>query len=72
MVQEAKSLPGVGSRLAEKIWEIVERGELRKLDELTSLEETKALELFTNVWGAGNAIHNYRVVRKNGPLDAIV
>jgi len=23
------------------------------LDELTSLEETKALELFTNVWGAG-------------------
>ena len=52
-VQEAKSLPGVGHRLAEKIWEIVESGELRKLHELTSLEETKALEVFTNVWGAG-------------------
>jgi len=46
-------LRGVGHRLAEKIWEIVESGQLRKLDELTSLEETKALELFTNVWGAG-------------------
>jgi len=32
----------------------MESGELRKLNELTSLEETKALELFTNVWGAGN------------------
>jgi len=47
-------VPGVGSRLAEKICEIVERGELRKLDELTSLDETKALELFTNVCGAGS------------------
>jgi len=53
LVQEARSLPGVGCRLAEKIWEIVESGKLRRLDELTSEEETKSLELFTNVWGAG-------------------
>jgi len=51
--QEAQSLPGVGRQLAEKISEILQSGELRKLNELTSLEETKALELFTNVWGAG-------------------
>ena len=51
--QEASCLPGIGRRLAQKIWEIVESGELRKLDELTSLEEAKALEVFTNVWGAG-------------------
>lgn len=37
--QEAKSLPGVGDKLADKIWEIIESGELRKLDELSSQEE---------------------------------
>ena len=51
--QEAKTIPGIGSRLAEKIWEIAESGELRKLNELTSLEENQTLGLFTNVWGAG-------------------
>ena len=51
--QEAKALPGVGQRLADKIWEIVESGELRKLDEITSSEEMKVLELFKNIWGAG-------------------
>lgn len=52
-MQEAKAIPGIGMRLAEKIWEIAESGELQKLKELTSQEEVKALELFTNVWGAG-------------------
>ena len=52
-VQEAESVPGVGRRLAEKVWEIVQSGELRKLDEIASSEETKALQLFTNLWGAG-------------------
>ena len=32
---------GVGEKLANKIWEIVESGELRKLDELSSTEEMK-------------------------------
>ena len=44
---------GVGARLAEKIWEIVESGELRKLNELSGQEEIKALKLFTGLWGAG-------------------
>lgn len=52
-VQEAKALPGIGEKLAEKIWEIIESGELRKLDELTGQEEVQALKLFTNIWGAG-------------------
>ena len=51
--QEAKALPGVGSRLAEKIWEIIESGGLRKLEELSSSEEIQTINLFTNVWGAG-------------------
>jgi DNA polymerase lambda len=46
-------IPGVGVRLAEKIWEIAESGNLQKLEELSSQEEIKALELFKNVWGAG-------------------
>lgn len=51
--EEAKSLHGIGERLAEKIWEIAESGELRKLNELTSREENQAMALFTNIWGAG-------------------
>lgn len=51
--EEAKSLYGVGERLAEKIWEIAESGELRKLNELTSQEENQAMTLFANIWGAG-------------------
>lgn len=52
-LQEARSLYGVGERLAEKIWEIAESGELRKLNELTSQEENQAMALFANIWGAG-------------------
>ncbi|XP_041370367.1 DNA polymerase lambda-like [Gigantopelta aegis] len=51
--EEAKALPGVGSRLADKIWEIIQSGELRKLNEFKSNDEIKVLNMFTNVWGAG-------------------
>ena len=51
--QEAKSLPGIGKRLAEKIWEIAESGELRKLNEFKSSEDLRVLEMFKDVWGAG-------------------
>ncbi|GFO08504.1 DNA polymerase lambda [Plakobranchus ocellatus] len=51
--EEAKSLPGIGARLADKIWEIAQSGELRKLKEFESSEELQVLKLFTNVWGAG-------------------
>ncbi|XP_064600493.1 DNA polymerase lambda-like isoform X2 [Liolophura sinensis] len=51
--EEAKALPGVGSRLADKVWEIAESGELRKLNEFRSSEELQVISLFTDVWGAG-------------------
>ncbi|KAL5021152.1 hypothetical protein ScPMuIL_000307 [Solemya velum] len=51
--EEAKGLPGVGAKLADKIWEIAESGELRKLNEYRSSEDVKILEMFTNIWGAG-------------------
>lgn len=57
--QEAKDLPGVGTRLADKIWEIAESGELRKLNEFRSSDEVKIMEMFGNVWGAG--AHTSRV-----------
>ncbi|CAN7983656.1 unnamed protein product [Ixodes hexagonus] len=51
--EEARSLPKVGERLADKIWEIVERGKLRKLEEFEGQERLVALQLFTKVWGSG-------------------
>ena len=51
--KEAMALPGVGKRLAEKIWEIAESGQLRKLNEFKANDEIKVIETFMNVWGAG-------------------
>jgi DNA polymerase lambda len=51
--EEAMSLNGIGSRLAEKIAEIIEYGDLSKLNELNSREDIAALKLFTNCHGIG-------------------
>ncbi len=48
-------MAGVGRRLAEKIAEIVETGDLRKLDEMSSREDLKAIRMFTGVYGVGPA-----------------
>ena len=53
VIQEAVNIPGVGSKLANKVWEILESGELRKLTELSSGPEYQTLEMFTNIWGVG-------------------
>lgn len=50
--QEACQIPGIGKRMADKIDEIMESGHLRKLDHIG--ESVPVLELFTNIWGAGN------------------
>ena len=49
---------GVGSKLADKIWEIAQSGELRKLNEFQSSEQVQVLKIFTNVWGAGPTTAN--------------
>ncbi|XP_078269420.1 DNA polymerase lambda isoform X2 [Rhinoraja longicauda] len=49
--QEACEIPGIGKRLAEKIWEILQTGHLRKLDNLD--ESVSVLGTFANIWGAG-------------------
>ncbi|XP_022247566.1 DNA polymerase lambda-like isoform X2 [Limulus polyphemus] len=51
--EEARSLPGIGTQLADKIWEIIQSGHLRKIDEVCCSERNSAIGLFTKVWGAG-------------------
>ncbi|KAL3198272.1 hypothetical protein MRX96_044432 [Rhipicephalus microplus] len=53
--EEARALPNVGKRLADKIWEIVQQGRLQKLEEFQSQENLVAQNLFTKIWGAGPA-----------------
>lgn len=51
--EEARSLPNIGERLADKIWEIVQQGKLQKLEEFQSQEKLVSQNLFTKIWGAG-------------------
>lgn len=51
--EEALSLPGIGKSLANKIWEIIESGHLRKIDELCSGKKVEAINLFNKIWGVG-------------------
>jgi len=51
MLQEAKSLPSVGKRLADKIWEIVSSGHLRRLDHID--EKESVADMFGKIWGVG-------------------
>lgn len=57
--------------MAEKIWEIVESGELRKLNELSSSDEIKAINLFTNIWGVGATTARCWVAQSLRTLDDV-
>lgn len=56
LCQEAKKVPGIGGRLAEKISEILQTGDLRKLEEMSCREDVAALKKFTNIHGVGPSI----------------
>lgn len=47
------AIPGVGKSLVNRIWEIVETGELKKLDIMKSRDDVSSIELFTTVHGIG-------------------
>ncbi|XP_014669199.1 PREDICTED: DNA polymerase lambda-like isoform X3 [Priapulus caudatus] len=51
--EEAAALPSIGQQIADKIWEIVQSGCLRRLDEVMSGDKMAAINLFNDVWGAG-------------------
>ena len=51
-VQEARSLPFVGERLANKIYEIITSGHLRRLDQVDQ-EKEKVITMFKGIHGVG-------------------
>ena len=52
---EASKIPGVGSKMADKIVEILESGSLEKVGQVCEGEKAKVINLFNRVWGAGPA-----------------
>ncbi|KAJ4449285.1 hypothetical protein ANN_00683 [Periplaneta americana] len=64
--EEAAAIPGVGSKMATKICEILTSGQLRKVDEICGNEKNRVVELFTQVWGVGPATAQgwYQQVKK--------
>ncbi|GLH06516.1 Uncharacterized protein GBIM_12007 [Gryllus bimaculatus] len=53
--EEALSIKGISERMATKIGEIIETGDLRKTAELIGNEKMKIVDLFTQIWGVGPA-----------------
>ncbi|KAJ8026281.1 DNA polymerase lambda [Holothuria leucospilota] len=54
--EEASAIPGVGSKIADKISEIIQSGHLRKIDHICQGEEAKTLDLFNKIWGVGPTV----------------
>ena len=50
--QEARSVAFVGERLAEKIFEIVSTGKLRRLEHVDK-EKERVVDMFKNIHGVG-------------------
>ena len=81
IVQEARNLPFVGERLANKIHEIITSGHLRRLDNVDH-EKEKTIELFTGIHGVGTTtaqqfyakvrqIHTFIAARSKDTVYAI-
>ena len=54
-LQQARALPHVGERLADKIYEIVTSGRLRRLENVDH-EKENVIKMFTNIHGVGQVI----------------
>lgn len=52
--EEAVAIPGVGDKMASKVWEMLETGKLRRTEEVCEGERAETLKLFIEVWGAGS------------------
>ena len=72
--EQAKKLPGVGKKIAEKIEEFLKTGKLKKLEKIRTDDTSVALNLLTRVVGIGPAkakelvdqgITNIEELRKN-------
>lgn len=65
--QEVLELPSVGERIAKKVWEIIETGQLERLNHVDP--KVELLKLFTGVWGAGPKTAELWVARGFKTLD---
>lgn len=70
--KEAAALPFIGSRLADKIEEIVITDRLRRLDEARDDPQNKVLRLFVGVYGAGLVQANKWIQAGYKTLDDLV
>lgn len=68
--EEASAIPGIGSRLADKIAEIVQSGHLRKIDHVCQGEEAKILNIFNNIWGVGPTVAQEFVQLVSGNFES--
>ncbi|KAJ5098866.1 hypothetical protein N7532_005867 [Penicillium argentinense] len=66
---EALAISGIGSRLADKIEEIVVTNHLRRLDYTNSSPEDRVIQLFLGVYGAGLAQATQWVAQGYRSLD---
>ncbi|KAL4924356.1 DNA-directed DNA polymerase IV [Aspergillus undulatus] len=66
---EALKIPGVGTRLADKIEEIVVTDRLRRLDNISKTAEDRLLHLFLGVYGAGLAVASRWIAQGYKSLD---
>ncbi len=52
-LEEAKCIKGVGTKIANKIWEIINTGKLRQVEFALSDTTSQAFQIFGKIWGAG-------------------
>jgi DNA polymerase lambda len=54
--QEARQLQGVGDKLADHIYEIIETGNLQRAKIMGSSDFVQATTLFAEIWGVGASV----------------
>jgi DNA polymerase IV len=70
--REAKEIEGIGSRIADKIEEIVKTGRLKRLEAAQEDPDHQVFKLFLGIYGAGGSITKKWVARGHRTLEDLV
>ncbi|XP_046658917.1 DNA polymerase lambda-like [Homalodisca vitripennis] len=70
--EEIASLEGVGAKMASKVMEVLSTGKIRKVEELCETEESRVLDLFSGIWGAGPATANAWYIKGHRTLNDLI